>query len=208
MAPSPCPSPASSASSPRHQEPRGAQLRGGRAGLLGVREPGPCGLLHGGADPGGGAGSLGRDRVSHGAPCWTRGAPHPDTGATGGDRAQGRRGASEQVRGCGPQAPSVQVAWFPWEAAGTPSPEVNGEQARGEASGLPSRPEGLPLAHAASRRARRPQGLCWARGRDDNVPALTGGRGVGGAGKTDRTETTDRGMTCSLRGPSAVGRGW
>lgn len=54
-------SPVLSTVSPRHKDQGATELRGGRADLLGVREPEPRGLVHGGADPGGDARSLERN---------------------------------------------------------------------------------------------------------------------------------------------------
>ena len=52
-------SPAFSALSPHYKKQRDKELRRGCAHLLGVWKPEPCGLIHGGADPGRDAGGLG-----------------------------------------------------------------------------------------------------------------------------------------------------
>lgn len=52
-------SPAFSTLSPHYKKQRDKELRGGCAHLLGVWKPEPCGLIHGGADPGRDAGGLG-----------------------------------------------------------------------------------------------------------------------------------------------------
>lgn len=60
-------SPAFSTFSPNYKKQGDKELRRGCADLLGFWEPEPCGLVHGGADPGRAAKSFGRDGVSDGS---------------------------------------------------------------------------------------------------------------------------------------------